>query len=501
MCVGRAEAVAVMALVGAMALAAKPRKIGSRLELFVDDYLIEKFGGGAHLRMHHPIPREICLVLDAPWEGNSCNYVTVLRDGATYRMYYRGAQVTIQDGKTRRAHPFVTCMATSDDGIHWRKPELGLVEFNGSRRNNIIRIGDLCHDFSPFIDTNPACPPEARYKAVGAAGFRKGLLAYQSPDGIHWTTLNDGKPVITDGAFDTQNIAFWDPVRREYRAYIRDFRAGVRDIRTATSKDFVHWTRPAWLAYPGAPREHLYTNQVKPYYRAPHIYIAFPTRYIDRGWSPPMRALPELAHRKLRAKANRRYGTALTEGLLMTSRDGLTFHRWREAFLRPGLRLKDNWKYGDNYIAWHVVETRSHLPNSPNELSLYATEGYWTGTSTHIRRYTLRLDGFVSVSAPMSGGEVLTRPLVFEGNELVLNMSTSAAGGIRVEIQDPQGKPLDGHSLADCPEIFGDSLEHVVQWKGGSDLSALAGRPVRLRFVLRDADIFAFRFAEPRRGD
>ncbi len=490
-------ALGLLALAAVAARAAEPLAIGSRLELLVDDYLVEKLGGAAQLRMHQPVPREICLVLDAPWEGNGCNYVTVLKDGDTYRMYYRGTQMNIEDGKVKDAHPYTTCLAESKDGIRWTKPDLGVVEFQGSKRNNIVRIGELCHDFSPFVDTNPACPPEARYKAVGAAGFRKGLLAYKSPDGIQWSPMNDGKPIITQGAFDTQNIAFWDAARGEYRAYIRDFREGVRDIKTATSKDFINWTEPVWLVYPGAAREHLYTNQIKPYYRAPHIYVGFPTRYVDRGWLPATKALPELEHRELRAKANRRYGTAVTEGLLMTSRDGLTFHRWAEAFLRPGLRLKDNWKYGDNYIAWHVVETASHLPNSPSELSLYATEGYWTGTVVTIRRYTLRLDGFVSASAPMAGGELLSRPFTFQGRCLVLNMSTSAAGSIKAEVQDADGKPIPGRTLADCPDIFGDTLEHVVTWNGGSDLGDLAGKPVRLRIALRDADLFALRF----RGD
>ncbi|HUT36660.1 MAG TPA: hypothetical protein VNE39_24435 [Planctomycetota bacterium] len=491
----RLDLMLVLLILGAAAVqAAEPLAIGSRLELLMDDYLIERMGGAAQLRMHRPIPREICLVLDAPWEGNGCGYVTVLQDGDTYRMYYRGHTMKVEGGKVTQPNPMVTCMAESKDGIRWAKPELGLFEFAGSKRNNIVRVGDLCHDFSPFVDANPACPPEARYKGVGALGMRKGLLAYQSPDGVRWSPMNDGKPVITQGAFDTQNLAFWDAGRGEYRAYVRDFRDGVRDIRTATSKDFIHWTEPAWLVYPGAAKEHLYTNQIKPYYRAPHLFIGFPTRYIDRGWSPAMKALSELEHRELRAKANRRYGTALTEGLLMTSRDGLTFHRWPEAFLRPGLRLKGNWKYGDNYIAWHVVETASHLPNSPNELSLYATEGYWTGTSVHVRRYTLRMDGFVSASAPMSGGEFVTRPFTFEGKQLVLNMSTSAAGSIRVEVQDAGGKPVQDRSLADCPDIFGDTLEHVVAWSNGSDVAALAGKPIRLRITLRDADLFALRF-------
>lgn len=97
--------------------------------------------------------------------------------------------------------------------------------------------------------------------------------------------------------------------------------AGVRAIRTATSKDFLTWVNQADLTYRDSPAEHLYTNQVKPYHRAPHILIGFPTRYVERGWSESMRALPEPEHRELRASSTPRYGTAITEGLLMASRD------------------------------------------------------------------------------------------------------------------------------------------------------------------------------------
>ena len=91
-------------------------------------------------------------------------------------------------------------------------------------------------------------------------------------------------PVITDGVFDSQNLAFWDDLRGEYRAYFRDLKEEIRDIKTCTSKDFLHWTPGAWLEYPGAPVEHLYTNQVVPYYRAPHIFLGFPSRYVhDRA--------------------------------------------------------------------------------------------------------------------------------------------------------------------------------------------------------------------------
>ena len=126
--------------------------------------------------------------------------------------------------------------------------------------------------------------------------------------------------------------------------------------------------------------------------------------------------------------------------------------------------------------------------------SLYATESYWTDHSSELRRYTLRLDGFVSVQANMKGGELLTKRIRFAGRRLVLNFATSAAGSVQVEIQDEQGRPLPGFALADCPAVFGDTIERAVTWAGGSDVGALAGRTVQLRFVLKDADVYAYQF-------
>lgn len=106
----------------------------------------------------------------------------------------------------------------------------------------------------------------------------------------------------------------------------------------------------------------------------------------------------------------------------------------------------------------------------------------------------LRLDGFASAHAPYSGGELVTKPLFFTGKGLGLNFSTGAAGYVRVELQDDSGKPLPGFSLGDCPEMIGDSIERMVQWKGVTELSALNGKPVRVRFVMKDADLFSYRF-------
>ena len=481
--------------------------IGSRRELFVDNFLIERLEGKAEPRLHHPIPRELALVHDAPWEGTSSGYHTVFQDGDLYRMYYRGSQLEVKDGRliTNR-HKTVYCYAESRDGIGWTKPILGLFEFNGSKQNNIVWDGVGIHNFTPFKDIRPNCPAEARYKALGGLRAEGGLFAFKSPDGIHWSLLSD-KPVITNGAFDSQNLAFWDPTLGKYRAYWRTFTAGIttekvwkpaghRAIRTGSSSDFLNWGDEADLTYEDSPDEHLYTNQIKPYYRAPHILIGFPVRYTERGWSDSMRALPELEHRELRAEANLRYGTALTEALLMASRDGVRFKRWNEAFLRPGIERQDTWNYSHQFTAWHVVETKSALKGAPNELSLYAKEGGWTGTSSAMRRYTLRLDGFVSVSAPMSGGQLVTKPLTFSGKELHLNFATSGAGSIRVALRRPDGSPIPGFSMADCNEVFGDTHDRAVTWKSGRDVGRLAEKPVRLHFQLKDADLYAFQFVD-----
>jgi hypothetical protein len=171
----------------------------------------------------------------------------------------------------------------------------------------------------------------------------------------------------------------------------------------------------------------------------------------------------------------------------MTSRGGNVFDRtFKEAFIRPGFG-PENWVSRSNYPALGVVQT------GPTEMSLYVKQENAQPT-VHLRRYSLRLDGFASVQARYDGGEMVTRPLNFFGERLLLNFSTSAAGGIRVELQDTEGSPMPGYTLDDSNELIGNHIEREASWASGSDLSALAGRPVRLRFAMKDADMFALRF-------
>jgi hypothetical protein len=247
---------------------------------------------------------------------------------------------------------------------------------------------------------------------------------------------------------------------------------------TCTSKDFIHWTDPVYLEYPNVPPEHLYTNQIVRYHRAPHIYLGFPKRFLPQRPATIDHPLP-----------------GVSDSLLMSSRDGNIFHRWQEAFIRPGIQ-SDRWVCRNNPVAWGLVETQSELKTHTPELSLYVVEGYYQGRQCRLRRYTLRLDGFVSVYASMKGGELVTKPIRFSGNRLNINFSTSAAGSVQVELQDRSGHPISGYKLDESNEIYGDAVEHTVTWKKGPDVSRLAGELVRLRFVLKDADVFAFRFVE-----
>ena len=233
----------------------------------------------------------------------------------------------------------------------------------------------------------------------------------------------------------------------------------------------------------------IYTNQINPYYRAPHLFVGLPMRYVTGHGH-----VTELNERISRAQE--RFGTSYTDTALMTSRDGSAFDLWGEAFIRPGPVAKGRWHYGANGTALGMLETPGD--GGTTELSLFVDEGGWDHPS-RLRRYALRVDGFASMRAGAAGGEVLTRPLIFAGDRLVLNVSTSALGWLRVEVRDREGRTIDGFAEDDCVEVFGDDIEQEVRWQDAPDLGRLAGTPVRLRFTMRDADLYSLRFGDHHR--
>lgn len=468
-----------------------PVQTGSRLELLVDHFLIDRLEG-ARLHLHPPRDEGPVLRFDQAWEGPFSGYVTIVRAGERLRAYYRGKPAADRDGSDNE----VTCCAESADGRHWTRPALALFEVQGARTNNVVlaHAAPASHNFCPFVDERPGVAADERFKALGGT-MASGLLAWKSADGLRWQRLGS-QPVLTKAMvpfsymFDSQNVAFWSVAERRYVCYFRVFKDGIRRIARSESDDFLHWSPPVLMEYRhpsvGPPIEHLYTSQTHPYFRAPHLYVAIAARFM-----PGRRVLTD--EQAAAIQVDPRYFKDTSDAVFMTTRpvEG-NAHRafydrtFLEGYIRGGLGPQ-NWVSRTGYPALNVVQT------GPAEMSVYVNQDYAQPTA-HLRRYSLRLDGFASLRAGYEGGQMVTKPLVFAGRHLFLNFATSAAGGVKVELQTAEGRARPGFTLADCQELIGNDLERQVAWKGGADLGALAGQPVRLRFVLKDADVFAFQF-------
>lgn len=452
-------------------------EIGSRREIFADHYLISELNG-ASLVMHPPRDEGAVLYFDQPWETKAPAYITMIRDGELYRTYYRGGHKG-KDGKNQDN----TCYAESKDGIQWTKPNLGLFEINGSKANNVILDeAPLTHNFSPFIDKNPAAKPDEKFKAFGGTD-RTGLVPFASADGIHWKKMSE-KPVINDGLLDSQNVSFWSESEQMYVCYFRSWTGGddrgYRSVSRVTSRDFINWSKPVEMTYGNTPYEHIYTQQTSPYFRAPHIYVAIGSRFV------PHRQIASLDQlEKLKVDPSQHKG--LSEPFLMTSRGGNVYDRtFMEAFIRPAVGL-NHWSARTNYPSLNIV------PTGKSEMSLYVNQDYAQPTG-HLRRYSMRLDGFSSLSAPYKGGAMKTKPFIFSGKELEVNYATSAVGEIRMALQDENGKDIPGYSMLDFQELVGNETARTVAWSGGSDLAKLAGKKVCLHVYLKDADLYSIRF-------
>lgn len=472
-----------------------PIEIGGRRELFVDHFLIDQLNG-VRLQLHTPRDEGAAFAFDKPWEGLFSGYATIvtLEDGRL-RAYYRGKAVSNRDGSEEE----VTCCAESADGRTWTKPELGLYEVNGTRQNNVVLLSAQTapHNFCPFRDTRPGVPEGERFKALGGTMEGGGLTAWKSSDGYRWEKMAV-EPVITKAMvpfkymFDSQNVPFWSEAEGRYVAYYRVFENGIRRIVRSESADFLTWSPPVLLGYrhPSgeAPIEHLYTNQTHPYFRAPHLYVAIAARFM-----PGRQVLNE--QQAAAIQVNPGYFKDTSDAIFMTTRPaegkdhlGVYDRTFLEGFIRGGIGAQ-NWVSRTNYPALNVV------PTGPSEMSVYVNQDYAQPTA-HLRRYSMRLDGFASLHCGYEGGHLITKPLIFAGRELSLNFSTSAAGGVKVGIEDAGGKPIPGFGVEDCQMQIGNELDRRVTWKSGTGVGALAGKPVRLRISMKDADLFSFRFAE-----
>ncbi len=467
-----------------------PLQLTGKREVFWDEYLLDSARTTAVHRLHQPKEAGTVMDFDLPWEGNGSDFHNLLIEpDGLIRMYYLGWNTAFADGKVGISTIHV-CYAESRDGLHWVKPNLGICEIDG-QDTNILLDGRLeaYDNFRVIRDDNPACSPEEKYKGVA---YRKGeLWCYVSPDAIHFTP---GWLMTNKGKFDTLNNAFWDPEREIYHCYLRDFHgdygddlnSGIRDIRYMCSQDFKNWTDPVLLDFLGKEDYPLYTNCVSIYDRAPQLMVGFPSRYVERKeWNANYDRLCGAELRKLRMNMHPRIGLAVTDCIFMCSRDGKSWYRYDEAFLRPGPENPENWIYGDCYPTLGMLETPAPYGRE-TELSLYAMLQHFCGSPAKLMRYTLRKDGFVSLNAPYAGAVVTTKPFTFDGKGIALNFSTSARGYLYVTLTAADG------TVAKSCEIFGDSCDRVIDFD--IDLSAFAGKETVMEIRMRDADLYAVKF-------
>ena len=495
--------------------------IQNRRECFFDPYLIDEEKTTAPARLHKPVRRGVLFEMDQPWEGHTHMHSLVYAQGK-WRLYYIGQH----NNREKRC----VAMMESDDGLHWTRPDLGIVEYDGSRHNNIILNNEMLDkfgfngfdNFSVFYDESPRCKPEEKFKMVGWWFGHVALVCLKSADGIHFTKCD---LITEDGEFDSQNRAFWSEGHGKYFCYyrgehepgkgvdamdrsytsrvarelfdpetfaMRDPGDGthtfMRDVRMIESEDFENWTKQKPITFNGKDFQ-LYNNCVFPYPRAPHMLIAFPLRYAERkSWTKNYDELCGREARRERMRVMARYGLAITDSLFMASRDGCYFTKYDEALLPPPPENPGAFVYGDGAAIPAVVEVPSEIPGADREYMIVVRENFRC-VEGHNRmvKYTVRLDGFVSRCAGSEPAKLVTKEFIYRGNELYANIETSARGGAFFTLKCGE------ESYTSC-EVFGNATHKRIRFEDDGAVARLSGKPVTLEVEMFDCDLYAIKF-------
>jgi len=441
------------------------------------------------LRVNPAQQREVVIRADKPWEQLMISlFLTVLDDGDKLRMWYIC--------RDKENVPNVA-YAESTDGVNWIKPNLGIVEYQGSTDNNLVGLPWL--EGTVFRDER--APAEKRYNYIThVLEEGGGMLRFHSPDGLHWK--QDPTPLSKFGA-DSQTVVYWDEAVGKYAFYLRGWeeRADKKLYRTVVRADFDNLTdshpiqpseasRHLWgkekpavidkefpkvLATDDADPDDsdVYTISAQPYPLDARWHIGFPSFF-----------------QREKGRSDGRLDVQF-----IGSRDGYLWHRYdRAPYSRPGIagsesanmvfmgphvivRGEQLWQYGTGFHSRH------------GDLNARQTK-----TDGVIYRYVQRVDGFVSLDFDAKGGRAVTAAVTVDGPRLALNLDTAVLGHLRVGLLDAQGNVIDGYRLEDCEILRTNATRALVTWKGGSDLSALQGTEVRLTFSGERAKLYGFFF-------
>ena len=468
--------VVLQALVTCPRLRAEPVNVGTAKQVFLDGRFING-PQGVELVVNRPrLDREQLLVPEHPWENQLVGgYTSVIQEGNRIHLWYE-ARTT--DGAWNLAYAYST-----DDGATFIKPKLGVIEFAGSTANNLVLDNSLGAHVFPM---GPGSPKSEKYglfihiraNANNWKGREDFNGAFVSPDGIHWTPKGD-VPFWKRGGdlhLDTQNVIFWDTRLKRYVAFPRLFNGQIgRAVGRSESDTFGNFSKPTRALVRDAEDKGIqfYSSAAIQYPFAADAYFAFPAML--NGESGPV------------------------DVQFAASRDGVKWLRPdRRPIIHTGFDRAGNeipYEKGSLYAGYGFTR-------KGDEISLY----YTTLACRHVipppgtgivTRAIYRLDGFTSVDAGEPVGEFTTPAIVFDGERLEINFSTSGDGWVEVGILDAQGKPLPGYGTAKVDRIAGDSVAHVVTWGGRHDVCSLQDRPVRLRFRMRNTKLYAFQFVTP----
>lgn len=499
-------------LFGCHAADDSPIQLGSDAHLFIDDAGISRMSNITFV-VNPPVVLKVVLRKEYPWE-NPSEYTNILDDGTgVYKMYYMNNFRPISN----------VALATSTDGLNWEKPNFGAVEFNGSKDNNVVMSGFPNYPGGTVMYDPHDPNPEMRYKYLTNYGAdnkentpsAEGVVMYTSPDGIHFTKQ---EIQLFPYQIDAQGVLAWDYNIEKYVGYFRGGKGpigGRAVVRAVTDKPLEPWpfTYNPNPHFEGDNREmphftielptvlstdtkdpsdsDLYNSQVFVYTWAPKVYFAFPTCYYHYRQTRERTFLsPD------REGGNKGVG----EVQLAVSRDGITWKRYR----RPAY-IKHGW-HGDQYTGWpwlfqgmlrngnKIYHYGSLRTTGHGSIDLKSSKGS-SGRHNGFLAFEQKLHRFVGAEFDYEGGSIVTEPLIFKGNRLVLNVDTGAMGEGHVALLNVDGKPIKNFSAKDCDIINCDWLEKTVSWRfGDKDVGALAGKPIRLEFKMRGARLYAFQF-------
>ena len=468
-------------------------EIGTHSQLLVDDFAIEvREAVERRVNALQKHPANPILWPDRPWEGRYAIPSTVLYDDSEqlFKMWYG----TLEERWKPHQRQSRWAYATSQDGVAWEKPELGLVDFRGSRRNNLLpgAEGRVVMDLAEK-------DPSRRFKALrygrANAGGSEGICVAFSADGLRWDPY-PGNPLLTAsgvtlhwGIGDTHTLFGWDELAGKYVSYMRPS-SGFRGIGRSESTDFIDWKipNPVLVRDEGdPPGTQFYAMSV---FRDREVYFGFLWVYHPDSLMIDV----QLAHSRdgIGWRRSDQRHPILSYGLP----DHFDSHVLMA--LEPVIRDDEIWVYYGAQNEAHAltkqdVLLRTHpLGDTPRPL---AQQSWLKERSGYGGLAVIRRDGLVSLDSDAPEGVVITKPFVCRGNQLLINADASR-GRIRVELLDEMGVPLQGFQAARSDPLRGDSVSQLVSWDGESDLSSLEGQKIKLRLLMAHSKLFSFRFAK-----